>query len=191
MAGEHMEIVRNKRMKSLRNSLGLKQKEFAQSVGVSEGLISKVEKGVIPVTDKLITKVALEYNMNPEWLKGNSEDVNNTSSIYDSQQLRRLVRYQDNRGERDELEIRIQQSRMLEESLKDISGMPDGMALEYLKSVNQCLEKLHMYIFYLKNMDMRQNKMEPVMEDLEKDVMHSMNNLKHLFSGMEVGKTAY
>lgn len=191
MAGEHMEIVRNKRMKSLRNSLGLKQKEFAQSVGVSEGLISKVEKGVIPVTDKLITKVALEYNMNPEWLKGNSEDVNNTSSIYDSQQLRRLVRYQDNRGERDELEIRIQQSRMLEESLKDISGMPDGMALEYLKSVNQCLEKLHMYIFYLKNMDMRQNKMEPVMEDLEKDVMHSMNNLKHLFSCMEVGKTAY
>lgn len=191
MAGEHMEMVRNRRMKSLRNSLGLKQKEFAQSVGVSEGLISKVEKGVIPVTDKLITKVALEYNMNPEWLKGNSEDVNNTSSIYDSQQLRRLVRYQDNRGERDELEIRIQQSRMLEESLKDISGMPDGMALEYLKSVNQCLEKLHMYIFYLKNMDMRQNKMEPVMEDLEKDVMHSMNNLKHLFSCMEVGKTAY
>lgn len=191
MSGEHMEIIRNRRIKSLRNSLGLKQKEFAQSVGVSEGLISKVEKGVVPVTDKLITKVAMEYNMNPEWLKGNSEDVNNTDAIYDSQQLRRLVRYQDNRGERDELEIRIQQSRMLEESLKDISGMPDGMALEYLKSVNQCLEKLHMYIFYLKNMDMRKNNMESVMEDLEKDVMHSMYDLKHLFLCMEMGKTAF
>ena len=191
MSGEHLDIIRNRRIKSLRNSLGLKQKEFAQSVGVSEGLISKVEKGVIPVTDKLITKVAMEYNMNPEWLKGNSEDVNNTDAIYDSQQLRRMVRYQDNRGERDELEIRIQQSRMLEESLKDISGMPDGMALEYLKSVNQCLEKLHMYIFYLKNMDMRKNNMEPVMEDLEKDVMHSMYDLKHLFSCMEIGNTAF
>ncbi|MDY2628756.1 MAG: helix-turn-helix transcriptional regulator [Lachnospiraceae bacterium] len=191
MSGEHIDIIRNRRIKSLRNSLGLKQKEFAQSVGVSEGLISKVEKGVIPVTDKLITKVAMEYNMNPEWLKGNSEDVNNTDAIYDSQQLRRMVRYQDNRGERDELEIRIQQSRMLEESLKDISGMPDGMALEYLKSVNQCLEKLHMYIFYLKNMDMRKNNMEPVMEDLEKDVMHSMYDLKHLFLCMEIGKTAF
>lgn len=191
MAGEHMDMMRNKRMKSLRNSLGLKQKEFAQSVGVSEGLISKVEKGVIPVTDKLITKVALEYNMNPEWLKGTSEDVNNTSSIYDSQQLRRLVRYQDDRREREELEIRIQQSRMLEESLKDISGMPDGMALEYLKSVNQCLEKLHMYIFYLKNMDTRINNMEPVMEELERGVMHSMNDLKQLFACMEIGKTAY
>lgn len=191
MVGEQMERIRNTRMKSLRNSLGLKQKEFAQSVGVSEGLISKVEKGVIPVTDKLITKVALEYNMNPEWLKGNSEDVNNTSAIYDSQQLRRLARFQDGRGERDELEIRIQQSRMLEESLKDITGMPESMALEYLKSVNQCLEKLHMYIFYLKNMDMRKNNMEPVMEDLENDVMHSMNDLKQLFSCMEVGKTTY
>lgn len=191
MAGEQMDMMRNKRIKSLRNSLGLKQKEFARSVGVSEGLISKVEKGVIPVTDKLITKVALEYNMNPEWLKGTSEDVNNTSSIYDSQQLRRLVRYQDDRGERGELEIRIQQSRMLEESLKDISGMPDGMALEYLKSVNQCLEKLHMYIFYLKNMDTRINNMEPVMEELERGVMHSMNDLKQLFACMEIGKTAY
>jgi transcriptional regulator with XRE-family HTH domain len=172
-------------MKSLRNSLGMKQKEFAQSVGVSEGLISKVEKGAIPVTDKLITKVALEYNMNPEWLKGNSEDVNNTSAIYDSQQLRRLVRYQTNHGEHDELEIRIQQSKMLEESLKDISGMPDGMALEYLKSVNQCLEKLHMYIFYLKNMDMRRSSMEPVMEDLEQQVIRSMGELKHLFACVE------
>ena len=191
MAEEHMEIIRNRRMKSLRNSLGLKQKEFAQSVGVSEGLISKVEKGVIPVTDKLITKVALKYNMNPEWLKGNSEDVNNTSAIYDSQQIRRLVRFQVDTGERNELEIRIQQARMLEESLKDISGMPDGMALEYLKSVNQCLEKLHMYIFYLKNMDMRKSNMELVMEELQKDVMHSMNDLKHLFLYMEMGKTAY
>lgn len=191
MVGEQMERIRNRRMKSLRNSLGLKQKEFAQSVGVSEGLISKVEKGVIPVTDKLITKVALEYNMNPEWLKGNSDDVNNTSAIYDSQQLRRLARFQDGHGDRNELEIRIQQSRMLEESLKDITGMPEGMALEYLKSVNQCLEKLHMYIFYLKNMDVRKSNMEPVMEDLEKDVMHSMNDLKQLFSCMEIGKTAY
>ncbi|MGN0293082.1 MAG: helix-turn-helix domain-containing protein [Lachnospiraceae bacterium] len=191
MVGEQMERIRNRRMKSLRNSLGLKQKEFAQSVGVSEGLISKVEKGVIPVTDKLITKVALEYNMNPEWLKGNSEDVSNTSAIYDSQQLRRLARFQDDRGERNELEIRIQQSRMLEESLKDITGMPEGMALEYLKSVNQCLEKLHMYIFYLKNMDMRKTNMEPVMEELEQDIMHSMNDLKQLFSCMEIGKTAY
>ena len=191
MVGEQMERIRNRRMKSLRNSLGLKQKEFAQSVGVSEGLISKVEKGVIPVTDKLITKVALEYNMNPEWLKGNSDDVNNTSAIYDSQQLRRLARFQDGHGDRNELEIRIQQSRMLEESLKDITGMPEGMALEYLKSVNQCLEKLHMYIFYLKNMDVRKSNMEPVMEDLENDVMHSMNDLKQLFSCMEIGKTAY
>lgn len=181
MAGEYMDMTRNRRMKSLRSSLGLKQKEFAQSVGVSEGLISKVEKGVIPVTDKLITKVALEYNMNPEWLKGNSEDVNNTTAIYDSQQLRRLIRHPEGDGERNELEIRIQQSRMLEDSLKDISGMSDGMALEYLKSVNQCLEKLHMYIFYLKNMDVRKNNMETVMEELESDVVHSMNELKRLF----------
>lgn len=182
MAGEYMDMTRNQRMKSLRSSLGLKQKEFARSVGVSEGLISKVEKGVIPVTDKLITKVALEYNMNPEWLKGNSEDVNNTDSIHDSQQLRRLIRSQDGQGEENELEVRIMQSKMLEDSLKDISGMPDSMALEYLKSVNQCLEKLHMYIFYLKNMDSRKNNMETVMKELETEVMHSMNELKQLFA---------
>lgn len=184
MAGEYIDVARNRRMKTLRSSLGLKQKEFAQSIGVSEGLISKVEKGVIPVTDKLITKVALEYNMNPEWLKGNSEDVNNTSAIYDSQQLRKLIRYQDGLEEYNELEIRIQQSKMLEESLKDISGMSDGMALEYLKSVNQCLEKLHMYVFYLKNMDVRKMSMDMVIDEMETDVLRSLNDLKRIFACM-------
>ncbi|MDO5411559.1 MAG: helix-turn-helix transcriptional regulator [Lachnospiraceae bacterium] len=185
MAGEHIDLIRNERIKSLRSSLGLKQKEFAQSVSVSEGLISKVEKGVIPVTDKLITKVALEYSMNPEWLKGNSEDISNTEAIYDSQQLRKLnQRYQEEQGY-NSLDMRIQQTRVLEESMKDISGMPDTMAMEYLKSVNQCLEKLHMYIFYLRNMDVRKDNVSFLMEELESEIVNSMNELKRIFACAE------
>lgn len=177
---EQVKEIRNRRMKSLRNSLGLKQKEFAHSVGVSEGLISKVEKGAIPVTDKLITKVALEYNINPEWIKGISEDLENTEAIYDSQQIRRLIcGFGENRENR-ELESRARQMQLLEASLKDVSGMSDGMAQEYLKSVNCCLEKLHMYIFYLKHMDENRD-LALCLDDLELGVMDSMKTLKNLF----------
>lgn len=182
MTEEHpIDIIRNKKMKSLRNSLGLKQKEFARSIGVSEGLISKVEKGVVPVTDKLITKVALEYQINPEWLQGKSDTFDNRDSIEETRRLRNFAQNLGGQSELQMIELRKHQSEVLENSLRDTSGLPETMVPEYLKLVNQCLEKLHMYLWYLKSMDMRRENVVLLADELEAEVLSSMDELKQIF----------
>lgn len=75
--GEDLSAV-NKRLKSLRISLGMNQKDFGERIEVAQTYLSQIEKGDRPVTDKISKIVCLQNwngkSVNEEWfLTGNGE----------------------------------------------------------------------------------------------------------------------
>lgn len=59
---------KNERIKEVRKHVGMTQREFAKILGVSNTYISKVEKGVTPVTDRLIMQISNVFGIELEWL---------------------------------------------------------------------------------------------------------------------------
>ena len=75
--GEDLSAV-NERLKSLRISLGMNQKDFGERIEVAQTYLSQIEKGGRPVTDKISKIVCLQNwngkSVNEEWfLTGNGE----------------------------------------------------------------------------------------------------------------------
>ncbi|KIR02348.1 hypothetical protein P261_01163 [Lachnospiraceae bacterium TWA4] len=179
---EKINMIRNERIKSLRNSLGLKQKEFARTVRVSEGLISKIEKGTVPVTDKMVTKISLEYEINPDWLKGTSNDVKNTDAISDSQQLRRLFRYQRETAPDLCIGAKLAQIDILEKSMRDVSGLTGEAASKYLKLLTEYFEKFYMTMYYLKTQNLSAPEIQVIIGDLEEEMVKKLEAFVVFFS---------
>lgn len=58
----------NERVKELRKLKCLSQKDFAQSIGLSQNHISSIEKGVRFLTERTIGYICRIYNVNRDWL---------------------------------------------------------------------------------------------------------------------------
>lgn len=56
------------RVRELRKSLGLSQKDFAESINLSQNHISSIEQGVRKLTIRTIEDICEKYHANPEWL---------------------------------------------------------------------------------------------------------------------------
>lgn len=64
----------NRRIKELRTSLNLSAEKFGSRVGVTRSAISRIENGVVNVTEQMIHSICREYNVREEWLRnGNGE----------------------------------------------------------------------------------------------------------------------
>ncbi|MDX5665603.1 helix-turn-helix transcriptional regulator, partial [Clostridioides difficile] len=63
-----MHNIVGENIKKLRKELNLTQGEFAKKLDVTNGLISKIEKGQ-NATDRFINQVCTEFNVNESWLK--------------------------------------------------------------------------------------------------------------------------
>ncbi|MBL4951312.1 helix-turn-helix transcriptional regulator [Neobacillus sp. YIM B02564] len=50
-------------VKALRQNLGLSQSDFAREVGVKQQTISKVEAGVMPLSDRLKNRIIYRFNV--------------------------------------------------------------------------------------------------------------------------------
>lgn len=57
-----------KRLKELRNELGLSQAKFAQQIQKSPGYISNVETGRIGLSDYTVDVICTEFGVSKEWL---------------------------------------------------------------------------------------------------------------------------
>lgn len=57
-----------KRINELRNTLKLSQPEFGEKIGVGRAAIGLYENGKRNVTDRVISDIIREYNVNYEWL---------------------------------------------------------------------------------------------------------------------------
>ncbi len=64
----------NERIKELRNLLNLSAEKFGSRVGVTRSAISRIENGIVNVTEQMIHSICREFNVREEWLRtGNGE----------------------------------------------------------------------------------------------------------------------
>ena len=59
----------NDRIKELRKELGLSGEKFGEKIGVKKAAISKIESGVVGLSDSNILAICREFNVNEEWLR--------------------------------------------------------------------------------------------------------------------------
>lgn len=57
------------RLKELRKTLKITQKKLAESLGISDSAISRIEKGENTLTDQNIKLICSEFNVNEQWLR--------------------------------------------------------------------------------------------------------------------------
>lgn len=59
----------NERIKGLRKSLSMTQEEFSKRIGLSRNFIAQVEIGTKTPSDRTISDICREFNVNEEWLR--------------------------------------------------------------------------------------------------------------------------
>jgi transcriptional regulator with XRE-family HTH domain len=65
----------NERIKELRTVLGLSAEKFGSHVGVTRSAISRIENGVVNVTEQMILSICREFNVREEWLRNGSGEM--------------------------------------------------------------------------------------------------------------------
>ena len=70
----------NERVKELRTSLGLSTEKFGARVGVTRSAISRIESGVVNVTEQMQKSICREFNVNEEWLRNGTGEMFNSMS---------------------------------------------------------------------------------------------------------------
>ncbi|OUP64386.1 helix-turn-helix transcriptional regulator [Anaerotruncus colihominis] len=62
----------NKRIRELRKTLDLSQKEFAEKIGLKQNAISHMEKSGSTVTEQNIKTICSQFSVNENWLRTGS-----------------------------------------------------------------------------------------------------------------------
>lgn len=70
----------NDRVKELRAALGLSAEKFGARVGVTRSAVSRIENGVVNVTEQMQKSICREFNVNEEWLRNGTGEMFNTLS---------------------------------------------------------------------------------------------------------------
>ena len=64
--GEHKMI--GQRIKEIRKEEGKTQTEFAESIGIKQGHLTNLERGVSEITERTLQDICRVYNVSYEWL---------------------------------------------------------------------------------------------------------------------------
>ena len=59
----------NKRIKKVRKELGLTLDKFGERIGIQKATLSKIENGYVTLTERNITTICREFNVNENWLR--------------------------------------------------------------------------------------------------------------------------
>ena len=59
----------NNRLFTLRKTLSLSQADFGEKLNIKPSTIGGYEKGRRPITDRVVTDICREYNVNEKWLR--------------------------------------------------------------------------------------------------------------------------
>lgn len=65
----------NNRIKELRKELGISGEKFGEKIGVKKAAISKIESGVVGLSDSNILAICREFNVNEEWLRSGTGEM--------------------------------------------------------------------------------------------------------------------
>jgi len=62
------------RVRELRKALGLSGERFGEKIGVKKSAVSKIEKGLVGLSEQNVLAICREFNVSEEWLRtGNGE----------------------------------------------------------------------------------------------------------------------
>ncbi|CEK34324.1 putative prophage repressor,Antitoxin PezA,transcriptional repressor DicA,Predicted transcriptional regulator,Helix-turn-helix domain [[Clostridium] sordellii] len=67
----------NLRLKEIRKSTRLKQADFAKRLNISRSHLAGLETGAKPITERIISDLCKEYNVNKEWFLTGDGDMFN------------------------------------------------------------------------------------------------------------------
>ena len=73
-------VTINERVRQIRNTLNLTQKDFGGKLTLAQTYLSQIEKGNRVVTDKIFKIICHEFNVNDEWLRTGIGEMFNASS---------------------------------------------------------------------------------------------------------------
>lgn len=68
-------MTQGERIKEIRKALSLTLDKFGERVGVKKSALSSLENGRTNLTDQLALSICREYNVNPDYLAGTSEEM--------------------------------------------------------------------------------------------------------------------
>lgn len=66
----------NLRIKKLRKKLNMTQEEFSSKIGLSRNFIAQIESGAKKPSDRTISSICREFNVNETWLRSGIGDMN-------------------------------------------------------------------------------------------------------------------
>lgn len=72
------------RIKAIRESLSLSQREFGERLGVSRDVISNIEYGRVPPKELLLRHMCQQYNINEHWLQTGEGKMFNETPVENS-----------------------------------------------------------------------------------------------------------
>ena len=64
-----------KRIKELRTSLKLSQRQFAKQIFVSQTLVNEIELGKVKINVRILHLISYRFNVNLEWLKNGKGEM--------------------------------------------------------------------------------------------------------------------
>ena len=68
-------IVLNNRLKEIRRTLHMTQKELGDVLGITNGAVSDIEKGKAALTERNISLICEKLNIDKDWLKSGTGDM--------------------------------------------------------------------------------------------------------------------
>lgn len=68
----------NTRIKKIRQSLNLLQKDFAKQIGLKQSSFCDIENGKAPITERTIISICSKFNVNEDWLKNGQGNMFNS-----------------------------------------------------------------------------------------------------------------
>ena len=68
-------ITINDRVKEIRKILNFTQQEFGQSIKISRSNVAGMENGTVKITDRNISLICEEHNVNEQWLRTGNGDM--------------------------------------------------------------------------------------------------------------------
>jgi len=75
------------RIRLIRKSLGVKQSEFAQRIGLTQTSMSMIEKGRATLTEKNIKLICATFAIDEDWLRTGNGEMFGSMSPYEKELL--------------------------------------------------------------------------------------------------------
>lgn len=152
MLAKHNQVMIGSRFRYLRDHFRKSQAEFAESVGLTHGSISRIESGKIKPKDSVILAICMKYAVNRDWLETGEGDMVVTHSEHAERVEESPPKYPDSSATTGGL------LRMVEEIM---NSDDEGTKLALTQNIHMFHEKIEEKTQLLKRIDALEKVLHP------------------------------